>query len=73
MNMSDQPDNDLLVGVPDITIELKKMFEGGRLSERRVRYQLEHGVLPGGRLGSQWICSKKLLREELTKIAAGVK
>jgi len=66
-----QPDDDLLLGVPDIHKEVRKLFGGRRLSQRQVRYQLENGWLPGGRLGNQWISSKTRLRETLAELASG--
>jgi hypothetical protein len=64
---SDDPEtlgSDILTGVPEIA-----RFTGE--PERRARYLLERGILPGGQMGSIWIASKKKLREHYDRITAG--
>lgn len=69
--MSDEPD-DNLVGVPAITAALRPLFPAGQeMNERQVRYALEKGRLPGGRFGSQWICSRKKLLKRIDDLTSG--
>ena len=56
--------NDLLDGVQDYAA-----LTG--FSPRRCFYLLARKHLPGGKIGSRWIGSKKRVREYLKRIAAG--
>jgi hypothetical protein len=41
---------------------------------RRVRpvyYQLEKGLIPAGKVGDQWVASRRALQEHFAKITAG--
>ena len=67
--MSDDKDtlaSDLLRGVPAIA-----EFMGD--SERRTYYALETGQLPGGKLGSMWVASRRKLRERIEEIVSGAR
>jgi hypothetical protein len=41
------------------------------LPMRKCFYLLEHGRVPCGKIGSQWIASREALSEHLTRIARG--
>jgi hypothetical protein len=56
--------SDTLRGVSEIA-----QFTGE--AERRTYYLLEHGIIPGGKMGAQWIASKTKLREHYARITAG--
>ena len=60
----DEQSTDRLDGVADYA-----GFTG--FSLRRCYYLLEHGLLPGGKLGARWIGSKRAVTKYLDEIATG--
>ena len=56
--------DDLLDGVPAYAA-----FTG--FTERRCYYLLEHGQLPGGKLGKKWAGSKDVVRQFLANLTSG--
>jgi hypothetical protein len=53
--------DDLLWGVRAIADEIGQ-------SERQVYYQLENGLLPGGKSGQTWVASRKALQTHFEKL-----
>jgi hypothetical protein len=64
MSDDDSLASDLLRGVPAISKFLGE-------DERRTYYILETGQLPAGKIGQQWVASKRVLRERIAKIVSG--
>ena len=60
----DEQSDDRLDGVGDYA-----GFTG--FNKRRCYYLLEHGLLPGGKLGARWIGSKRAVTKHLDEIATG--
>jgi hypothetical protein len=38
---------------------------------RPVYYKLERGLIPAGKIGDQWVASRRTLREHFTRITSG--
>jgi hypothetical protein len=62
---------DVVTGVPNIAEEIRPRFVGRKLSERQVRYWLERGILPAGRVGSLWAASRRRLHKRIDEIVSG--
>ena len=56
--------DDLLYGAKAISKEIGQ-------SLRQTYYALETGILPAGKVGEKWVCSRKVLRARFAKITAG--
>jgi hypothetical protein len=57
-------ENDLVWGVTAIAALIGQ-------TKRQTYYQLERGLLPGGRQGEKWVASRRALQEHFAKITSG--
>jgi hypothetical protein len=67
--MTDEPD--LLLGGAAITRYLNELLAPGTISRAVVYRWIEAKRLPVGRLGSQVLGSRRLIREHLARLAGG--
>jgi hypothetical protein len=65
--------SDVITGAKALTkyINDEILAEGEQWSESKVYHLIEAGHLPVGRLGSQIIASKGLVRERIMRLVAG--
>jgi hypothetical protein len=62
--MTDTVASDVLRGVGAISQEVG-------LTKREAYYKLEKGIIPAGKDGSQWVASRKKLREHYANLTGG--